>query len=50
MVLSSVMICDVNCILKRNYGIDALFNNDIDAIMSRIQYVQNHEDQMRVAR
>ena len=49
MVLSSVMIRDVTCILKRDYGIDALFHNDIDAIMSRIQYVQNHEHQMRVS-
>ena len=48
MVLSSVMISVVSNMLKRHYDIDSLFHNDVDAIVLRIQYVQNHEEQMRV--
>ena len=47
--LSSVMVSEVSYMLKKKHDIDYLFHNDIDAIISRIQYVQNHEEQMRVA-
>ena len=47
--VSSIMISEVLDILKEKYDIDSLFDNDIDAIVSRIIYVQNHEKQMRLA-
>ena len=43
------MIKEVSDILKYNYDIDSVFDNDIDAILSRIHFVQNHEQQMRLA-
>ena len=45
--ISSRMIYDVNNILSQTYQIDSILENDIDAVMSRIQYVQNHEPQLR---
>ena len=49
MKVSSVMINEVLHILKETYDIDSLYDNDFDAIVSRITYVQNHEQQMRLA-
>ena len=46
--ISSFMIGEVVGILKDVYDIHSLFDNDPDAISSRIQYVQNHEQQMRL--
>ena len=46
--ISSVMLGDVNTILTEQYQIDSISDNDFDAIMARISYVQNHEPQMRV--
>ena len=44
---SSAFYCDVYNILQNTYELDSLSENDIDAIMARIQFVQNHEVQMR---
>ena len=43
----SVMLKSVCSILREKYQVDSIDENDIDAILSRIQYVQNHESQMR---
>ena len=48
MKLSSFLVNDVRNILDLTYDIYSMFENDIDAILSRIQYIQNHEKQMRV--
>ena len=45
----SVMAMSVVKILYEEYDIPSLYDNDIDAIFSRIQYKQNHEAQMREA-
>ena len=47
MCVSSVFYCDVYNILHYKYDLDSLCDNDIDAIMARIQFIQNHEVQMR---
>ena len=44
--LSSEFVRDVNDIAYDKYNIHNLLENDIDAINSRILYVQNHEAQM----
>ena len=49
MKLSSYLVNDVCVILRSKYNIESLFDNDIEAIISRISYVQNHENQMRVS-
>ena len=46
--ISSVMIENVNMILKDQYQVDSVWDNDFHAILSRISFVQNHESQMRV--
>ena len=45
--ISSVMAENVRKILYEEYDIPSLFDNDIDAVFSRIQYEQNHELQLR---
>ena len=45
--LSSVFFYHVYDILEKVYNLDSLLHNDIDAIMSRIVFIQNHENQMR---
>lgn len=45
--LKSFFIYDIENILKRKYEVYSILDNDIDAITSRIIYVQNHEMQMR---
>ena len=45
--ISSVFLREINYIFLKKYGIESVFENDRDAIMSRICYVQNHETQMR---
>ena len=47
--ISSVMIKEVTGVLNNTYDIDSLFDNDTDAILSRIRFVQNSEQQMRLA-
>ena len=47
LILSSVLLNEVSNTLKNCYGVHSLFDNDKDAILSRIEYVQNHELQMR---
>ena len=49
MNISSVMISDVRHILKSIYDIDSVFEDDSDALISRILFVQRHEEQMRVS-
>ena len=48
MQISSVMVKDVRCILRAIYDIDSVFDNDVEAIISRILFVQRNEEQMRV--
>ena len=45
--ISSAILCDVRTILMKTYQVDSLFDNDINAIFSRIQFTQNHESQLR---
>ena len=47
--LSSAMVRHVSKIAGDIYGIETLFDNDIQAIDSRIWYVQNHEEQLRIS-
>ena len=49
MLLSSVMVKEVSDLLKTVYDIDSVFDNDEDAIISRILFVQRNEEQMRVS-
>ena len=45
--VSSVLINEVNQFSNDLYQIDDLLDNDRQAVVSRILYVQNHESQMR---
>ena len=45
--VSSVLLNEIKILVYENYEIETLFNNDKDAILSRIIYVQNHEETMR---
>ena len=47
MVVSSVLYRDVLDLLWEKYGVDSLLDNDYEAIIARINFVQNHEQQMR---
>ena len=47
--ISSVMINEVNKILSDMYQVNSLTDNDFDAILARIIFVQNNETQMRVS-
>ena len=49
MHISSVMVNDVRNTLKSTYDMDSAFDDDSDAIVSRILFVQRHEEQMRVS-
>ena len=44
---SSVFLNEIKEVLWNEYSIDSLFENDLDAIVARIWFVQNHETQMR---
>ena len=46
-LVSSVFINEVEKFSSDKYQIDDLFDNDTQAICSRILFVQNHESQMR---
>ena len=46
--VSSFLLKDARSIFLREYEIEAIFEQDQDAIRARIAFVQNHEDQMRV--
>ena len=46
-IISSEFLRDVRDICLDIYEIEMLFEQDRDAVTSRIQFVQNHEDQMR---
>ena len=45
--VSSVLFNEVNTFSKDIYQIHDLFDNDRQAVVSRVLYVQNHEGQMR---
>lgn len=45
--ISSSLLRNVSNILRDVYEIETLIDNDFQAILSRIWFVQNHEDQMR---
>ena len=47
--VSSVLAESVREILRKEYDVLSFYDNDINAIYSRIQYKQNHETQMREA-
>ena len=47
--ISSVMINEVNKILSDMYQVNSLTDNDFDAILARIIFVQNNESQIRVS-
>ena len=47
--ISSMFLKQIFIISKNKYDIDMLFENDIDAVMSRILFVQQRESQMRTA-
>ena len=47
LLVSSEFFQDVNEIACKKYGINDLLENDMDAVKSRILFVQNHETQMR---
>ena len=46
-ILSSVLLNEVRDIFINKYDIELLFEQDRDAVVSRIMYVQNHETPMR---
>ena len=48
MKISSIMVNEVQYTLKTIYDIDSVFDNDVEAIISRILFVQRNEEQMRV--
>ena len=48
-MVSSTFLKDVYSILRDFYDIDSILYNDIQAIISRIGFIQNHEPQMRDA-
>ena len=45
--VSSILLKDVHQILEKDYNVDSVFDNDADALIARICFVQNHERQMR---
>ena len=49
LTVSSFFYTDIYDLLSNIYGLESLFHNDRDAIMSRITFVQNHEPQSRIS-
>ena len=47
LTISSFFFRDIYSILDNRYNLDSLTDNDKDAIMSRISFIQNHESQLR---
>ena len=47
MYFSSVLYRNVFKLLQQKYGVDSLTDNDYEALIARINYVQNHEEQTR---
>ena len=45
--ISSYLLREVQDILHYKYDVDSLLDNDVDAIVSRVIFVQNREHQMR---
>ena len=46
---TSALLREILEIMDLHYQMDSLFDNDIDAIIARISFVQNHEEQMRLS-
>ena len=46
-MVSSIFLNEVKELLSNEYEITSIFENDLDAVMARIWFVQNHETQMR---
>ena len=44
---SSVLYRNVFKLLQQTYGVDSLADNDYEALLARISFAQNHEEQMR---
>ena len=44
---ASSMVKDIEGIFMKTYGVIDLFNNDLDALKSRIKFVQAREDTLR---
>ena len=49
LTVSSFLYRDLYDTLRHTYGLESLLDNDKDALMSRIVYVQNHESQLRTS-
>ena len=47
MYVSSFLLSDTYKIINDMYQMDSLMENDFEAIIARIAYVQNHENQSR---
>ena len=47
LMLTSVLVNEVRDIFNDKYDIELLFDQDRDAVVSRIMYIQNHETPMR---
>ena len=47
MLFSSVLYRNVCEVLQEKYEVDSLTDNDYEALIARIIFVQNHENQMR---
>ena len=47
MFFSSVLYRNVLELLQQKYGVDSFIDNDYEALIARIIFVQNHEEQMR---
>ena len=47
MKFSSALFRDVHELLQEKYGVDSLIDNDCEALIARITFIQNHKEQMR---
>ena len=47
-MLSSLFLNEIRNIFTEKYDIELLFEQDREAVISRIAYVQNHETPMRM--
>ena len=45
--ISSVFLREMYVLLQDFYGLDSILNNDKDAVIARIEFIQNREKQMR---
>ena len=47
LMASSEFLKEINELLVHTYDVDSLLDNDLYALYARIEFVQNHESQMR---